>query len=87
MVKEYVAKYNGNDVIITVGETVTCKRETGHVFFSIPIVNVRFVALVNKNELRLNWPVGKKVVNALVKSGHAAKIVTDIRQSVVDANE
>ena len=87
MAKDFGAKYNGDDVVITVGESVVCKRDTGHVFFNIPINNIRLAVLADKTSFRLNWPDGKKMVNVLVKSKHSARIVEDIRQAGVEANE
>ena len=87
MAKDFGAKYNGDDVVITVGESILCKRDTGHVYFDVPAADIRLVAPISKNEFKINWLDGRKMINVTVKSKHSARIVEDVKQAAVEANE
>ncbi len=87
MTKDFGARYNGHDVVLSVGESVACRSDGGHVFFNIPIMDIRLAVLAGRTSFRLNWQDGRKVINALVKSGHSARIVQEIRLTGTEANE
>ena len=82
MAKDFMAKYNGDDVIFTVDESITCKRDTGYVFFKISVKELRLVLLIAKNEFRLNWLASRKMINVTIKSKHCDKIIASIIQMV-----
>ena len=81
MAKSFGAEYERHMVVLTVGDSIECKNDAGHVFFSIPPDRVCLAGLADRKSVRLNWFEDGCVKTVLVKSKHAAAMAGEIRSA------
>lgn len=81
MVRDFQVRYDGHDAVLRVGDSVACRTADNrqHPFFDVPLGSVCLALLADKKSVRLSWFVPGGAETALLKSGHAARIVEEIR--------